>query len=250
MPRPTQDPQRVVFIDTLRGFALVWMALYHFGFDLNTFGYWRQDFYHDPVWTLQRTAILSLFLWCAGFGQALAHGEGRDWPRFWRRWKWIALSALLVSAGSWWMFPRSPIYFGVLHGMAVMLVIARLSARWGVWLLLPGLLAMALPYWAAQVLAGSSWAGLFNSPALNWLGLITRKPVTEDYVPLLPWLGVVWLGVAAGSWWRGGPPAAKPWQVPAGLALLPVLGRWSLLTYMLHQPIMIGLLWLARALGT
>jgi len=30
----------------------------------------------------------------------------------------------------------------------------------------------------------------------NWLGLITRKLVTEDYVPLLPWLGVMWWGVA------------------------------------------------------
>jgi len=101
-----------------------------------------------------------------------------------------------------------------------------------------------------QLLAASPRAELFNSPALNWLGLITRKPVTEDFVPLLPWLGVVWLGVAVGSWWLGGPPSEKPWQTPAALAVLPLLGRWSLLYYMLHQPIMIGLLWLVRALGT
>jgi len=31
------------------------------------------------------------------------------------------------------------------------------------------------------------------------LGWITRKPITEDYVPLLPWLGVLWWGLAAGQ---------------------------------------------------
>ena len=28
----------------------------------------------------------------------------------------------------------------------------------------------------------------------------SRKPVTEDYVPLVPWLGVMWWGVASGQW--------------------------------------------------
>ena len=29
-------------------------------------GFLRQDFYRDPVWTWQRTAIVSAFLFCAG----------------------------------------------------------------------------------------------------------------------------------------------------------------------------------------
>jgi len=62
---PLQTLARQDGIDLLRGFALVWMALYHFAFDLNNFGHLRQNFHGDPVWTLQRTAILSLFLFCA-----------------------------------------------------------------------------------------------------------------------------------------------------------------------------------------
>ena len=46
---------------------MVWMAGFHFCFDLNHLGFWspRQDFYGDPFWTGQRTAIVSLFLFSA-----------------------------------------------------------------------------------------------------------------------------------------------------------------------------------------
>jgi len=245
--RPVLPTQRLDAIDSLRGAALLWMTLYHFFFDLNNFGFLRLDFYRDPLWTLQRTAILSLFLFCAGLGQAVAVRRGQTWPRFWRRWVWVLLSALLVSAGSMWMFPASFIYFGVLHGMAAMLIVARLSAPLGPWLLVPAALAIAAPFAAAPWLAHSGLADLFNAPSLNWLGLITRKPVTEDYVPLLPWMGVMWLGVAAGSHWLQTP--STPWQAPNVLGLLPLLGRWSLLYYMVHQPVMIGGLWLLRSAG-
>ena len=121
-------------VDALRGLAMVWMTEFHFSFDLNHFGFWRQDFYSDPLWTWQRTLILSLFLFCAGIGQAIAVRQGQSWPRFWRRWAQLVGCALLVTLGSWLMYPQSYIYFGVLHGMAVMLIIVRLCARYGGWL--------------------------------------------------------------------------------------------------------------------
>ena len=96
------------------------MTCFHFAFDLNHFGFIHQDFYRDPLWTVQRTCILSLFLLCAGCGQAIAVHSGQTWGRFWRRWSQVAACAIAVSAGSALMFPNSWIYFGVLHGMAVM----------------------------------------------------------------------------------------------------------------------------------
>ena len=87
------------------------MTAYHFAFDLNHFGWIHQDFYRAPVWTLQRTCILSLFLLCAGLGQAWAADGGQSWRAFGRRWLQIAGCAALVSAGSWFMFPKSWIYF-------------------------------------------------------------------------------------------------------------------------------------------
>ena len=219
------------------------MAAFHFGFDLNHFGLLepRQDFHRAALWTTQRACIVSLFLFCAGLGQAVAQHGGQSWQRFWRRWAQVAACALLVSAGSVIMFPRSWIFFGVLHGIAVMLVVCRLAAPLGAWLWPLGALALALPRMVQL--------SLFDAPALSWIGLVTHKPVTEDYVPLLPWLGVMLWGLAAGQWLLRQRPRVLTAALPAALRPLAMLGRWSLTFYMLHQPVLIGAILGGRALG-
>lgn len=221
-------------LDALRGLAIVWMAVFHFCFDLNYFGVIRQNFYTDPLWTLQRVCIVSLFLFCAGLSQAVALEQGQSWRRFWRRWAQIAGCAVLVSLGSALMFPRSWISFGILHGIALMLILARLLAplRGGLWI--AGAAAILLPQFVQHP--------FFDSRLTNWVGLVTRKPVTEDFAPLLPWLGVMLWGLAAGRWllvhrrgWLAAP-VARP------VAPLAILGRWSLSFYMVHQPVLIGAL--------
>ena len=234
IPAPALERRRFDRLDALRAVAVVWMAGFHFCFDLNHFGFAHQNFYTDAFWTLQRTCIVSLFLFCAGLGQAIAFDQGQAWPRFWRRWAQVAACAVAVSLGSWFVFPRSFISFGVLHCIALALIVMRLSAGAGRGLWWLGLLAVLLPQ-----LLNAPW---FDSRWTNWVGLVTRKPAAEDYVPLLPWLGVMWWGMAAGQWvlahrrrWLTGP-------VPAGLQPLAVLGRWSLSFYMLHQPVLFGVL--------
>ncbi len=227
-------------LDALRGVAIVWMAVFHFCYDLNYFGFIRQNFYTDPLWTVQRACIVTLFLFCAGLSQAVALEQGQSWPRFWRRWAQIAGCAVLVSLGSSLMFPRSWISFGILHGIAVMLILARLLAplRGGLWI--AGLVALVLPQIVQHPFFDTRWT--------NWVGLVTRKPVTEDFAPVLPWLGVVLWGMAAGRWvlarrrgWLAG-------ALPGGFAPLATLGRWSLSFYMVHQPVLIGALMAVVAL--
>jgi uncharacterized membrane protein len=240
-------------VDALRGLAMVWMTLFHFCFDLRQFGYLQQDFYADPFWTWQRTLIVSLFLFCAGMGQSIAVAQGQSWRRFWQRWVQIVGCALLVTAGSWLLYPQSFIYFGVLHGMALMLIIVRLTAHWGHHLWWLGGVAIAIKliaYYALNTLAMAQYVHFFNAPSLNWLGWITRKPITEDYVPLFPWLGVMWWGSAAGGWLSRYAKRYFSRRLPVWLAPLAGLGRWSLSYYMLHQPVLIGglmaLAWFTR----
>ena len=239
---PTAHTTRFGMVDALRGVAVLWMTLYHFAYDLSHFGYWPQDFRADPVWTWQRTAIVSMFLFCAGLGQAIAVHQGQSWQRFWRRWAQVAGCAVLVSVASYGMFPRSFIYFGVLHGMAVMLIIARLTAGWGVWLWPLGALAIASKFAAQALLGTGEVANVFNAIPLNILGWVTRNPFTEDYVPLFPWLGVVWWGLAAGQWLLRTHPQALSRPLPRFAAIPAWLGRWSLSWYMLHQPVLMGML--------
>ena len=69
---------------------MLWMTAYHFCFDLNHFGYLSQSFNTDPFWLWQRSAIVSLFLFTAGLGQAIAVSQQQSWRRFWRRWLQVA----------------------------------------------------------------------------------------------------------------------------------------------------------------
>ncbi len=246
VPAPPDPRPRFDRLDTLRGLAIVWMALFHFSFDLNEAGYLHphQVFWRDPFWTGQRACIVSLFLLCAGAGQAVAIANGQSWPRFWKRWAQVAGCAVLVSAGSAIMFPNAWISFGVLHGMAVMLLllralgsvcpperVARQPAMFAALALL-ALVAWQLPHHVTSPFFDSRWT--------NWTGLITRLPVTEDYVPVMPWLGMMLAGYLAMSWLMAHRTRAVAGAVPRAAGGLALLGRWSLSFYMLHQPILIG----------
>lgn len=217
-------------LDALRALWMLWMAGFHFCFDLAWFRLAGWDFYADPFWTTQRTLILSGFLFWAGLGQGLALQAGQDAARFWRRWIQVAGAAALVSLGSWLAFPRSFISFGVLHAFALMLPLLRFGAARLSTPALLGLavLCLALPQWVQHPVFDSRWT--------NWVGLVTRKPLTEDYVPLLPWAAPLLLGLLAArhpGWLRGAAPPA-----------LVQLGRWPLAFYLLHQPLFIAGLWL------
>lgn len=236
---------RQAWLDALRGFAVAWMTAFHFSFDLNHFGWIHQDFYRNPVWTVQRTCILSLFLFCAGWGQSIAVVNGQTKQQFWRRWLQVAGCAALVSIGSWFMYPQSWIYFGVLHGIAVMLLVTRLTVASGAWLWPAGALTLLI-WWSAPFLHSQfTFMSVFNSGVLSWIGLAVSKPITEDYVPLFPWMAVMWWGYASGKAWLGRSSGASRAIRPhpnSTYAALTWLGRSSLSWYMLHQPVMLGVL--------
>ena len=233
--RAASGTPRIAGVDALRGLAVLAMVAYHFAFDLAYFRVVTANFYRDAFWLHSRTAILSSFLLIAGVSLVLAERQSRG-KRFWRHVGTIAACALLVSAGSYLRFPRSFIWFGVLHAIALSLVLVRpLASR-------P---LVALGVGIAVVAAGNLVVSpAFDSRALGWIGFMTSKPITEDYVPLFPWTGVMLIGIAVGHALarRNYTPVAPIGRLPA---FVKWLGRHSLAVYMVHQPILIGALWIA-----
>jgi uncharacterized membrane protein len=235
---------RVAGVDALRGFAVAQMIVYHFIYDLDLFGWIDIAMTRDQPWVAWRTAIVAQFLLLVGASLVLREALKPGWSDFWRRWGQIAASALLVSAGSWWLFGPRFIWFGILHFVAVALIGVRLLLPLGRINLLLGALVIA---------AGLAFKHeAFNAPATSWIGFAAQKPGTEDYVPLVPWLGVALIGAGLGSLWR-----QRDFAVAAPLAAINAapprlfvwLGRWPLTIYLLHQPVMLGLLYAVRALG-
>jgi uncharacterized membrane protein len=230
----SRPPKRIEGLDALRGIAIVAMAVYHFCFDLRYFGVTRSDFEHDPFWLTARTLILSSFLVIAGVSAVLARRDVGARSRWLRHAGVIAGAALLVSAASYAMFPRSYIWFGVLHAIAVSLLLA--------WPLVSRP-ALAAATGIAVIASGIAFAHpAFDNRALGWIGFMTAKPITEDYVPLFPWSGVLLLGITLGH-----ALARRGFAALAPLATAPrwlrFLGRHSLVVYLVHQPLLIGLLW-------
>ena len=226
---------RIPAVDALRGLAVVAMIGFHFCFDLAYFRLAGWDFYRDPFWLTARTLILSSFLLLAGASLVLAQRTPSGRARFWRHAGQVAGCAVLVSAASYLVYPRSYIWFGVLHAIAVSLVLIRpLAER-------PRLaLALGLAVIAVGNLVASPW---FDVRTWGWLGFATVKPITEDYVPLFPWTGVMLIGVALGhALVRNDFRAIAPFaRLPRWVAWL---GRHSLVVYMVHQPLLFGALWL------
>jgi uncharacterized membrane protein len=237
-PRPEQPP-RLVVVDALRGAALLAMIVYHAAWDLSFLGLIATDVATDPGWRLFAQAIAASFLLLVGTSLSLAERAGVGLPRMLRRVAVIAAAAALVSGATYAVLPGQGVYFGILHCIALASLVG-IALRRAPWPLLLGLavLALALP----GVAAGPA----FNSPAWYWLGLSTAVPPAPDYVPLLPWLAAVLLGMVAGR--------AVPWPAASGrqpgrtLSALAVAGRHSLAIYLLHQPVLLGLLLAAMPL--
>ncbi len=232
---------RLQSVDLLRGLAVALMIGFHFSYDLAHFGFARFDFYRDPFWLHARTLILSTFLLTAGISLTLATRSGVRWRPYLRRLGWIAGCAALISLASHLMFGPRWIFFGVLHFIAVASLIGLPFVR------APRL---ALAAGLALLVFGNSFVHpVFDRPVLQWIGLMTRKPPTEDYVPLLPWFGVVLVGVFLGDrlWARAPSARLARWRSDRPTArLLACAGRHSLPIYMLHQPLLIGALWLVK----
>ncbi len=217
------------------------MVVYHFSFDLNYFGVIHSDFNHDRFWLAFRDVIVTSFMILVGVSLALVQ-RGASTPlylsaHFWRRIAVVVVCALLVSGASYVIFPATFISFGILHCIAVVSLLACPLAAYPRVAMLLGIVLV--------IIGNTLQLPLFDAPWLNWLGLMTHKPATEDYVPVLPWLGVVCIGIGVGTWLVAQlQTSAAPGRdrTPQWLAWL---GRHSLLVYMLHQPVLMGILRIA-----
>jgi uncharacterized membrane protein len=235
---------RLAALDALRGVAIGAMVVYHLSWDLSWNGLIGVDVATDPGWRMFARLIAGTFMALVGINLVLSTLHGFRLRPYLRRLAVIVGAAGLVSFGTWWFMPETFVFFGILHSIAVASVLALPFLRAPMWV-------TAL---AAVFFLTGPWfltSDFFDAPALLWLGLSLHPVSTVDYVPVFPWFGVVLGGMIAGRLLvdYGGNSAFARWRVSgAGGRVLTAAGRWSLPIYLVHQPILIGILFLIAPL--
>jgi uncharacterized membrane protein len=229
--------RRLDAVDGARGAAILAMVLFHFMWDLSYLGFYPVDVTRHAGWLLFQRAILSSFMLLVGCGLVLGHGRGIRWRPFWRRLGFVAAGAAAVTLGTYLSFPDTFVYFGVLHAIALFSVLALPFLFW--------------PAWAAVAAGGAIIAigalvhdPVFMSKPLSWIGLWPESPPVNDLVPVFPWLAPVLLGMVGTRVLMGSRlwPDIAGWTARGPMRVLAAIGRWSLLIYLVHQPLMLGAL--------
>jgi len=237
--------QRFWEIDLLRGIAVIMMIIFHVLFDLKYFDIYRLDLY-SGVYQLAFYPFAIVFLLLVGISLTLSYSSANSkltikqlQLKYLKRGLKIFGLGLIITLVSWFYIQEGFIIFGVLHCIGISIILAYPFLRFryqslvmGAILILVGLILMNFTfdfYW------------------LIWLGFTPANFYTVDYFPLLPYFGVVLIGIFIGNslypnYKRGFP--IKDLSKLMVVRFICFLGRNSLIIYFLHQPLIIGFIYL------
>ena len=227
------NKQRFWELDAIRGFALLHMVLFHTLFDLRYFGTrnllgiknWPDSFFDH-----YSTGIAISFLTLVGVSARIRK------KNFFNPLIRVFIASVVVSVASVVAHTSLPIYFGILHLITLSLLLMPLTLRWPRLFSVLGLIFVAI---------GFSQPNL-SGVIFEWIGLAHNPLRMGDYFPIFPWLGFVWIGSGIAHFaiqsslsfhW------SERWAVRPESKALSFLGRHTLFIYILHQPLILGLLW-------
>jgi len=237
----TIKPSRLPFIDWLRGFFILLMVIYHFCYDLDLFGYIDTAFGRG-AWIPFRYVIVIGFLTLVGISLVIVHHKGINWQSVKKRSFQLAIACLFVSGSGYFIAPHKITIFGILQFILV-----------ASFLVLPFInkpkLALVLGI-AVFAIGHSVTFPLFNSIWLHWIGMGETLRPALDFLPLVPWIGVVLVGIYCGHWFiseTGNKVGSftlsehKNKLVSKLSRFIETMGQHSLIIYLVHQPILFGI---------
>lgn len=223
---------RVHWVDLARGLACLSMPFYHTLYNLYSTGLTDTLWTKSTFWNIYQNLGLGTFVLVSGMAFILSTQKGIRWQRLGRRALKLASVAMMISLVTYLVMPDVFVRFGVIHFFTCSILLAPLFRMMGHWTIVPGL---------AIVVGGviMTRAGLYPEPWLYITGLMSDRPSSIDYIPLVPWFGVFLLGMGCAHWL----PLPREAKLPSNW-MRPIiwLGKHSLAFYIIHQLVIFAVL--------
>lgn len=219
---------RIQLMDALRGLAVLLMVVHHFLYDLCAFWGAPWWLFTNPVFDVLHYIFAGVFILLSGVSSNFSRSNVK------RGLKALGV-AVVITVVTVWM--DMDIWFGVLHLLGSCMLLYGLTRKF--WEKLPRWVVPVFTV-AGTVLTGSLAEGRFTDiPHLWMFGWITPDFYSSDYFPLLPWSFVFLFGTWLGRYIKEG--KFPRWFYETKVPRLAAVGRHSLVIYVLHQPVLYGL---------
>ncbi|MDI9624583.1 MAG: heparan-alpha-glucosaminide N-acetyltransferase [Methanothermobacter sp.] len=239
--------QRFWEVDLLRGIAVLMMITFHLFFDLNYLGIASFNIQGGLLWFFGRlTASIFIFLVGASLKLSymrtvLSRYKGLLILKYVKRGLRILSYGFIITFVTWLLIGNGYIIFGVLHFIGVAIILSYPLLRYE---------KLNIPLAILFIIMGLFLLNQrFDINYLFWLGVIPKDFYTLDYFPILPWMGVVSIGIyTAGKLYndykRRFP--LRDFSSYKIIGFLAFIGRHSLFIYFIHQPIIMIILFMIK----
>lgn len=204
------------------------MVIFHTAYDLNMFQFVTWDF-STGFWFAFPRVIAFTFLFCVGVSLNYTHRPRINWGPLIKRSQKLGLAAIIISVSTYLMFPSNWIYFGTLHCIFAGSILGALLVNKRKLALLILILILIGQYY-------------FNFD-IKWVSSLTKRQ-SMDFIPIYPWVWPILLGILI-------QPFLSKLGILQGIKpnrYLNFLGQNSLKIYLIHQPVIFGLIWVVRQL--
>lgn len=221
-------------IDFFRGVAVILMIIFNYAFALHYFGIYDFDLGFLFWWLFPRL-IAGAFIFIAGLSIWLSYSRLKDkktaYKKYISRGLKIFSLGILITLITFSFIPSSFVVFGILHFVGLAIIISpfflKLSRKY---LLIAAFTSLIVGIYLQNFSVSFPW--------LLWLGFVPENFSSIDYFPFFPWFGIFLLGLYSSSFLYNRRRLFKAPKEPASSKFFSLLGRNSLIIYMLHQPVL------------
>jgi uncharacterized membrane protein len=228
--------KRLWEIDTFRGIAIIMMIVYHIIFDFNYFGIYKINIYFPPL-RVFLYSIGTIFLLIVGISLHLSFLKNQMKLKYLKRGLMIFFIGILITIVTWFYPHDGFIVFGVLHCIGLSIILSYPFLKLYYLNLVFGLILVSIGIFLTQF--------SFDFNYILFLGFRPDGFYTLDYFPILPWFGVVLIGIFIGKlFYKKDQINTKSSYLSEKFIIkkLAFLGRHSLIIYLIHQPILIAII--------